>query len=192
MLRFNFNPFPELWTERLVLRKITLEDAPELFFLRSDERVLLYLGREPTTSILAVKDFIQQINASIESSISILWGIALQNKPGELIGTICYWNMQPENHRAEIGYLLHPDHWGKKLMKEAMTTVLDYGFNQIKLHSIEARLDANNQASAILLEKNGFVQEGYFKEDVFFKGKYQDTLVYCKQIHLNKTGDDHT
>ena len=51
MLIVNFTPFPELKTERLLLRKLEKTDANEIFFLRSNEDVLLYLGREPTATI---------------------------------------------------------------------------------------------------------------------------------------------
>src|SRR3954454_7757797 len=103
---YNFAPFPELTTDRLVLRKLRMEDAPEIYFLRSDESVLKYVNREPADSIQAAKEFIQQILRALDNNESILWAIALNNKPGELIGTICFWRLQPENFRAEIGYAL--------------------------------------------------------------------------------------
>ena len=183
MSTYSFNPFPELQTKRLVLRKLTLEDAPELFFLRSDQRVIQHLARKPAESVAVVKEFIQLIQANLEKGESILWAIALNTKPGELIGTICFWNLQPENFRAEIGYVLHPDHWRKGLMKEAMIAVIDYGFQKMKLHSIEARLFAGNDASAFLLEKLSFTRDAYFKEDTFFDGDFLDTLVYSRIVN---------
>lgn len=180
MAYYNFSPFPEIKTGRLILRKLRLEDAPEIFFLRSDESVLKYLEREPVTSITVAKEFIQQIQSSVENGESILWAIALDTKPGELIGTICFWHFQPENFRAEIGYVLHPQFWGKRIMKESIEAVLKYGFEKMQLHSVEARLSAGNVASAALLEKTGFIKEAHFREDVFFKGKFIDTLVYCR------------
>jgi ribosomal-protein-alanine N-acetyltransferase len=63
-------------------------------------------------------------------------------------------------------------------MTEAMDIVLDYGFNIMQLHSIEANVDPGNIASIKLLEKNGFVKEAHFKENLFFNGKFLDTVIY--------------
>jgi [ribosomal protein S5]-alanine N-acetyltransferase len=181
-----FQPFPELHTQRLLLRKLTLEDAPELFFLRSDEQVLKYLGRKPATSINEVKDFIQLINQNVENKVSILWAIALDSKPGQLIGTICFWNLQPENYRAEIGYILHPSYWKKGIMQEALDAVMKFGFSKMKINSVEARLCAGNEASVSLLERSGFKREGYFRQDVYFNNEFSDSIVYSKLV----TDDD--
>ena len=58
MLALNFTPFPELKTERLLLRKFERTDANEIFFLRSNENVLRYIGREPTKTIAKAEEFI--------------------------------------------------------------------------------------------------------------------------------------
>lgn len=75
--------------------------------------------------------------------------------------------MQKAHYRAEIGYALQPAHHGKGLMQEALTAVLDYGFHTLQLHSVEANVNPANAASIKILERNGFVQEGYFREAYF-------------------------
>lgn len=180
MLQPNFTPFPELETGRLLLRKLTMQDAAEVFFLRSDPAVLQYLGREPAASIKEAEDFINSIEESVVENKSILWGIALKENPGTVIGTICLWNIIREHYRSEIGYVLHPDCWRKGIMKEAILKVLDYGFTTLGLHSVEARLSPANIASIAVLESTGFVKEAHFKEDFFIKGKFEDTAVYSR------------
>jgi ribosomal-protein-alanine N-acetyltransferase len=178
MLELNFSPFPELKTERLLLRRITMDDVEELLFLRSDEEVLKYINKEPTTSIEDVKTFIEQINRNIDNNYSIMWGLALQEDPSRMIGLICHWRVQIENYRAEVGFSLHPQFWRKGLMKEALQKAIGYGFNVMGLHTIEGRINPDNKASAGILESVGFVREAYFREDYFFKGKFYDTAVY--------------
>jgi [ribosomal protein S5]-alanine N-acetyltransferase len=180
MLQPNFTPFPELKTERLLLRRLTMDDKPEIFFLRSDERVLRFIGREPAVSIEEAVAFIQRISDAVDANESIMWAITLKDNPAKLIGNICYWQLQPENYRAEIGYSLHPDHWRKGIMKEAILKVLEYGFQVLKLHSIEARTSPDNIASAAVLEATGFVKEAHLKEEFFFGGKFLDTLIYSR------------
>jgi ribosomal-protein-alanine N-acetyltransferase len=66
-------------------------------------------------------------------------------------------------------------------MDEVAKAVLDYGFNTLKLHSIEANINPENIASQKLLEKNGFVREAYFKENFFWQGKFWKVMRpdYC-------------
>lgn len=180
MLIINFTPFPELQTDRLLLRRLSRVDANEIFFLRSNENVVRYLGREPSKNISEAEDFIDAINKNVDENNSILWGIAFLEDPSTVIGTICLWNLKPENYRGEIGYLLHPDHWGKGIMKEAINAIVDYGFNVLGLHSIEALLSPENIASSAVLEKTGFIKEGHLKESFYFNGRFSDTAIYSR------------
>ena len=91
--------------------------------------------------------------------------------------------LQKENFRAEIGYALLPDYYKKGIADEALKAVIDYGFNTMNLHSIEANLNPDNIASAELLEKNNFEKEAYFKENYYFEGKFIDSLIYSLLTH---------
>jgi [ribosomal protein S5]-alanine N-acetyltransferase len=178
MLEVNFSPFPEIKTDRLLLRRLRDTDAPEIFFLRSDDRVMKYIDREKPKSEQEVLAFIQMVNANIDKNEAIMWGIALQDKPETLIGNIGFWRIINQHYRSEIGYMLNTNYWNKGIMKEALMAAADFGFKNMKLHSIEAHINPDNAASAIVLEKNGFVREAYFKEDYFFKGKFIDSAIY--------------
>jgi ribosomal-protein-alanine N-acetyltransferase len=178
MLQLNFNPFPELETERLLLRRLLMKDVEEIFFLRSDETVLRFIDREPAKTLKEAEEYIERINNGIDENEFVLWAITLKENPSRLIGTICFWQLQKEHFRAETGYVLHPDFWRKGIMTEALMKIIEYGFDVIQLHSIEARISPGNKASAAVLEKTGFIQEAHFKEDFFFNGKFLDTIVY--------------
>lgn len=177
MLSFCFQPFPALTTQRLMLRQIRDEDADEILFLRSDENVLRYINRAPLQSSREALEWIKMVNAGVAKNDYITWALQLKEEH-RLIGTITIWNTQKEHHRAEIGYLIHPEYQGKGLMQEAITAVLNYGFTVMKLHSIEAHVHPENSASINLLKRNGFVQEGYFKENFYFDGQFLDTAVF--------------
>lgn len=178
MLEVNFDPFPELTTERLVLRKMKDADAEQFFKLRSNAEVMKHIGKNPMTSMNEAMDFIKMINDLLENNSGITWAMALKEKPEKLIGTIGLWRLIKEHYRAEIGYMLLPEFWRKGLTKEAILKVLDYGFVELKLHSVEGRITPLNIASAKILENTGFLREAYFKEDFFFNGKFEDTAIY--------------
>ena len=178
MLDPNFTPFPEIKTERLLLRRIVTDDLPALLFLRSDERVMQFIDKERTKNMEEAAALLKLIDDALTANDGITWAIELKTDPGNLAGTIGFWRILKQHHRAEIGYLLHPDHWNKGIMKEAIKVVIQYGFNTLHLHSIEAHINTGNDSSAALLEKTGFVREAYFKEDFYYDGIFRDTAVY--------------
>ncbi|MEO6668780.1 MAG: GNAT family N-acetyltransferase [Ferruginibacter sp.] len=186
MLEINFSPFPVLQSERLLLRCIRPEDAGQLFVLRSDQKIMQFLDREPFKSIEETTEFIQQkVLNSLESNDGILWVIELQSDPGKLIGTTGFWRLDKAHYRAEIGYMLHSDHWQKGIMKEAVSMSIDWAFAKTEIHSIEANINPGNEASAALLKSVGFEQEAYFKENYYFNGVFKDSIIFSlvKGIH---------
>jgi len=178
MLEPVFSPFPEITTQRLLLRSIEKTDAPEILFLRSDETVMQYIDREKTKTLEEAEEFINKIKTAAETNEGIMWAIALIDRPDILIGTIGFWRLIKQHYRAEVGYMLHPNHWNKAIMQEALQAAIKYGFESMKLHSIEAHINPDNIASGVLLEKCGFTREAYFKEDFYFRGKFIDSAVY--------------
>lgn len=177
MIEMNFTPFPNFTTERLILRQLRPEDENEIFKIHSDERIAEFLIRPLYKSIDEARKFIDKINHGISNNDSVYWGITLRNED-EIIGTICIWNISKENFRAEIGFELLPQFQGKGLMQEALTTVLDYGFEKMKLHTIAGQVSPDNLSSIKIMSKNNFKREAYFKEDTFYNGKFLDTTIY--------------
>src|ERR1041385_1116217 len=112
MLQFNFSPFPVLETERLALREITRDDAEYFFRLRTDPVVTKYADRFPPESIDEIHSFLDKIFSGIKENTSITWAISLKAN-NEFIGTVNFHRTIPEHHRAEIGYQLFSEYWGK-------------------------------------------------------------------------------
>ncbi|MEO8764795.1 MAG: GNAT family N-acetyltransferase [Ginsengibacter sp.] len=180
MLELNFSPFPEITTERLLLRRASAPDTARIFYLRSSEDVMKYIDRPRASTIQDAEAFLDTMNKSLDNNDGITWAITLKDEPSRLIGTIGFWRIKKEHYRAEIGYMLHPGFWNKKIMKEAILAVLDFGFTAMHLHSVEANINVENEASAAILEATGFVKEAHFKEDFFFDGTFRDTIIYSK------------
>ena len=145
--------------------------------LRSDKKIMQFISRPMAASVNDALEYINKILESLMSKYGITWAISLRND-NNLIGTIGFWRIENEHYRAEIGYMLNKDFHGKGIMHEAMQPVLDYGFNVMKLHSVEADADPNNIASVRLLEKNNFVREAYLKENYYYNGEFLDTVIY--------------
>ena len=178
MLFPRFTPFPALSTERLLLRELTLDDAPAVQQLRSNPEVMQYINRPLTQTLEEAEAWVNMITDALKKDDGITWCICLKEAPGVHVGSIGFWRLEKENHRAELGYMLEPALHGKGYMYEALKEVLKYGFGVLGLHSAEAQLDPRNVASAALLKKAGFVQEGYFRENYYLHGQFADTAVY--------------
>ena len=162
MLNLNFNPFPVLVTERLILRQLNVGDVQTLMILRSDERVNEFIDRPKTLTIEDVKTFIEKINQGIADNQSIYWAITLKNNPA-LIGTICCWNIDILHDTGEIGYELRPEFQGKGIMLEAISEVIDFCFGVMKLKIITALPKKENKRSIQLLLKRDFQLDADYK-----------------------------
>ena len=178
MLDINFSPFPYLETQRLLLRRVNGNDVHEIFAIRSNAETMKYIPRPLVENLQEAQAHIEMIDDKIENNEGINWAITVKGNP-KLIGIIGHYRIKPEHYRAEIGYMLHPDFQGKGYITEAIAKAVDYGFNQMKLHSIEAIIDPGNIASAKVLEKNGFVKEAHLRENECFNGKFLDTVIYA-------------
>jgi [ribosomal protein S5]-alanine N-acetyltransferase len=176
-LQLDFKSFPELHTERLLLRKISVFDVKEIFFLRSDAQMMKYIDKAPAKDESEALKWIEMIHSLQASSESLTWALSLKNQ-AQLIGTFCFWNIQKEHYRTEIGYNLHPAFQGKGIMREAAQAALDYGFTTIGFHSVEANVNPENDSSIALLERLRFTKEAHFKENYFYNGKFLDSAIY--------------
>jgi [ribosomal protein S5]-alanine N-acetyltransferase len=177
MIDINFTPFPNLETERLHLRRVVNDDVNEIFALRSDKETMKYIPRPLAKTKEDALEHIALIDSKIENNEGINWAITLKND-SKLIGIIGHYRINPEHYRAEIGYMLLPEYQGKGIITEAIKEVVKYGFEKMKLHSIEAVIDPENLISEKVLLKNGFVKEAHLKENECFEGRFLDTVIY--------------
>lgn len=173
----NFYPFPILETERLLLRQIVQTDAEDIFIIRSDANVMRYIPRPIAQTVDDVFPLIQMIEDFLTKGERINWAMELKST-GKLIGMIGYVNIKEQHYRAEIGYALAAVHHRKGYMLEALKSVVQYGFQEMNLHSIEAIVDADNVASNALLLQAGFVKEAYFREDFYHNTSFRNSIHY--------------
>lgn len=185
-LELNFTPFPVLETERLVIRAFTNDDAEALLSFRSNPEAMRFVPRPLQRNTEEALEMIGMINHNIAANECIGWCVVLKSS-GKVIGSVSFHRIEKEHHRAELGYMLHPDYWGKGLVTEAVRAIVDYGFRELNFHSIEAIIDPDNTASASVLNKLHFVKEAHFKENFVHNGRFTDTAIYSllKSDYLN-------
>lgn len=174
-----FATFPVLKTERLLLRAVTPGDADDIFRIMSDPRVMRYFGVLPMASRAEAVQRADTFQKAFQEQTAIRWAIT-QREGGPFIGTCGYWRLIKAHFRAELGYELAPEWWGHGIMPEAICAVLTFGFTTMGLHSVEAQIHPANIGSRRVLEKLGFVQEGYFHENYYdpVEDRFTDTAVF--------------
>jgi ribosomal-protein-alanine N-acetyltransferase len=172
-----FGNFPVMESERLYFREFNMMDAMDMFRIRSDERVLAYMDSPKHESVDASRKLIFLLITSFRDKTGITWAMTEKSR-NELIGYFGFWRLMKEHCRAEIGYVLRPEFWGKGFMSETFGVLLDFGFSKLNLHSVEANVNPLNKNSIKLLVKSGFRQEAHFRENFLFEGKFYDSLIF--------------
>lgn len=177
MIEINFHPFKNLETERLLLRRVSKNDLNEIIELRGNPETMKFIPRPLVKTEEDALNHFKMIDEKIEKNEGINWAITVKENP-KLIGIIGHYRIQPENHRCEIGYMILPQYNGQGIVTEAIKAVLEYGFEDMNMHSIEAVIDPDNIASERVLQKNGFVKEAHILENEYYDGKFWDTVIY--------------
>ena len=174
-----FASFPVLETERLVLRATTAADAADMFRIMSDPLVTRYFGALPMASVDEAAQRVEELTIAFREQTGVRWAITAR-AAGRLIGTCGLWRLIKPHFRAEIGYELAPEWWSQGIMTEAVGAILSFGFTSMGLHSVEAQIHPANTGSRRVLEKLGFVQEGYFRENYYdlVEAQFTDTAVF--------------
>ncbi len=171
--------FPELVTERLVLRQITLEDAP--WYLRHFNTREIVEGQDhpgPRNLKEARAELKLYFQDNFRRRTGIRWGIKLKGDD-KLIGSAGFYKWtKPEGYQAEMGYDLDPSFWSKGIMTEALAAIIQYGFDRMGLHRIEVLISHHNKRSQKLIRRLGFKREGVLRDHYFVEGRFSDDVIF--------------
>lgn len=173
----NVSEFPVLQTERLALRAFRRSDARAVFDIFSQPVVTKYHNVEIMQSLEQAEKLVEVRASVFERGLGVRWGIVLREQEDRVIGSCGYYNLNKAHHSVEIGYDLHPAHWRQGIMTEVLTAVIDYGYSEkfpFWLNRIEALTYVEHGASAGLLKKLGFQEEGIRREYGYWKGQFHD------------------
>ena len=169
--------FPKLTTERLILRGPLEKDRQPMFDIHTDPDVMKYYGVEPYASLDKAQEHLDWLTKLHREEIGLRWVITLKDID-QYIGDVGFYDYERKHNRAEIGYILGKQHWGKGIMTEAIKASLDYGFNEMNLNRIQALIDPRNEASKRVAAKHGFQYEGTFRDYEYEHGGFIDLNMY--------------
>ncbi|MBH0172416.1 GNAT family N-acetyltransferase [Fictibacillus sp. 23RED33] len=173
-----FTNLPTLEPERLLLRKITVGDAQDMFQYGSDAEVSRYVTWDAHKTIEDTMEFIGFVLRRYESADLAPWGIVLK-ETNQLIGTIDFVSWQINHKTAEIGYVIAKNYWGQGITTEAGKELLNYGFKNMNLVRIQARCFIENGGSEGVMKKLWMKYEGTLRKAMFTKGEHRDLKMYA-------------
>jgi ribosomal-protein-alanine N-acetyltransferase len=174
-----FLEFPELETERFILRQVNVKDISDLYELYSDASSLQYQQSEAMTNIDQAKKTIIAFLNGYASKKFIRWCIADKNSD-KIVGVIALHSFDLISSKAEIGYMLNSKYLMQNIMTECAKAILNFAFNEIGFNKIEASIHPDNLRSINLVKKLGFKKEFLLKNISFnFKtGIFEDRVIF--------------
>ncbi|MBP6627590.1 MAG: GNAT family N-acetyltransferase, partial [Arenimonas sp.] len=167
---------PTLAAPRLQLRWIEAPDLEDLYGVFSDPEVMRFssLGTWPHRDEASI--YLEAIQRGFEQGTLFQWGIALRGDD-RIIGTVTLHGVDHGQGRAELGFALARDHWGRRYAREALTVLMDHAFGPLGLRRIEADVDPRNLPSLRTLDALGFRREGYLRQRWLIAGEMQDSVL---------------
>lgn len=166
-----FSHLPELLTERLTLRKMMVTDSQDMYEYASRNDVTRYLTWYPHPDRGYTKQYLQYLGNRYAAGMFYDWAVVFE-PDCKMVGTCGFTSFNCAFDSAEVGYVLNPDYWGRGIATEALERVIQFGFEELRLHRIEARFIQENEASLRVMEHVGMTLEGYLREGMLIKGSY--------------------
>ena len=166
---------PEIVTPRLLLRKLKVKDAKDMYEYSSSEDLTRFLLWNAHPDLNYTKKYLKFVVSKYKSGDYLDWGIVLKEN-NKLIGTCGFTCIDLANSKGEIGYVLNPRYHNNGYATEAVRAVLKYAFDILELNRIEARVMEGNSPSVKLLENCSMFFEGVGRKEMFVKGEYKNIL----------------
>lgn len=172
-----FTPFPRIETKNLFLRRMDQEDVDDLFEMRRDPLMNEHTDVKPDETLEDTRIYIDKMNKGVDNNEWIIWAIE-HRQTGKVIGSVCIWNISSELGSGELGYGIIPSFQGKGLMKEALLSVIGYGFSVMGLDELDAYTEENNYRSVKLLESCGFTEADRVDDEGCYNNRIYHMIVY--------------
>ncbi len=168
-----FSHLPELTTPRLTLRRMMVADSSDMYEYAGRQDVTKYLTWYPHPDRDYTREYLQYIGNRYAAGMFYDWAV-IYEPDCKMVGTCGFTSFNCSSDSAEVGYVLNPEYWGKGIAAEALTRVLQFAFENLKLHRVEAKFIEGNQRSRRVMEKVGMQFEGVMREGMLIKDTYEN------------------
>ncbi|MBR5301937.1 MAG: GNAT family N-acetyltransferase [Clostridia bacterium] len=169
---------PTLETKRLILRRINIHDAKDIFEYSKDREVARHVLWSAQKELSEAKDYCRFMARRYRNDEPSSWGI-IDKATNRLVGTIGYMDYNEDNATVEVGYSLARWLWNGGYMTEALRCVIAHTFETMDINRIEAQHELENPSSGRVMEKCGMRKEGELRQRLYNKGRYVDVALYA-------------
>jgi [ribosomal protein S5]-alanine N-acetyltransferase len=153
-------------TERLLMRRAEVRDLGPLHDVLSNPDAMRYWSTPPHASLHQSREWLKDMMASPETESDDF----VVECEGRVIGKAGFWRL------PEVGYIFHPDSWGRGVGFECLSALIDRAFRRFDFHSVMADVDPRNTASLRLLAKLGFVETGRDQATILVGDEWCDSV----------------
>jgi RimJ/RimL family protein N-acetyltransferase len=165
--------------KRLLLRELRNGDAPAVWRWVGDPEAVRYVPLGPLDRAGA-EDYVGQLMREARREPRDSYTLVIvERSSGEVVGSVALSIDSRMHRRAELGYIVRRDAWGRGLASEAARLVVDFAFDRLGVNRVWAVCDPDNPASIRVLEKLGMTEEGRLREDLLVHGLFRDSLLYA-------------
>jgi len=169
----------EIFTERIKLRLIELSDLNSIHKLHSLPETDEFNALGIPQNIEETKNVIEPWIAENELNKIKNYTFAIENRVDrKFIGLFGLKLGNEKYKRGEVWYKIHSDYWKKGYATESLKAVINFGFENLKLHRIEAGCAVENIGSFKVLEKAGMIREGRLRQVLPLKSGWSDNFEY--------------
>ncbi|MBI3047201.1 MAG: GNAT family N-acetyltransferase [Acidobacteria bacterium] len=168
---------PVLANGDVTLRELELSDAPSLLTMLSTEEVTRFISPPPTT-IEGFERFIEWTHQQRAVGRCIVFGIVPRGM-SVAVGLIQVRSLEPRFSTAEWGFALGSPFWGTGLFMEGAQLLVDFAFDIVGIHRLEARASTRNGRGNGVLRKLGALPEGVLRRSFLRHGEYHDQVLWA-------------
>jgi RimJ/RimL family protein N-acetyltransferase len=177
--------FPKLFGVLVNLRELSINDVQDITRLMS-YNISRYLYNIPNPySVEDALNFVKSAHTDFNSLRAIHFAIEYKGKKSEpsnnllLVGAISLKNIDLVNKKANLGYWIGEQYWGRGIATECVRLIIDYAFSaELELEEVSAYVFPENKASIRVLEKNGMKNKGEVNEYHKISKRYRNSLKY--------------
>ncbi len=177
-MREVFRDLPQLTADRVILKKVSMQDAWDMYDYASMEDTARYLLWTPHLNIDESRGLIDWLTKQYRKGVYADWGVYHRDTM-RLIGTVGFAHIDQPNDRAEVGYVLSPRYWGRGYMGEAVERLMYLAFYKLQINRLELRIMEGNTNSCRFAEHHGYKLEGRGVNELLVKGSYRTILHYA-------------
>ncbi len=167
-----------LSSERLVLREFRVADERDVHVYASDPEVVRFTDWGPSSPAETHERVVEKAGRGVEVDGVYSWAVTIRGED-RVVGSAELRIESRDHRRAEFGYVLAREVWGRGLATETAVLLREIAFGALGMHRLYATCHPDNAASVRVLEKAGLQLEGRLRDHMWVRGAWRDSLLYA-------------